>query len=569
MAKAKTQHPWLAKYPSYLDWGMDISTGTLPELWDAAVARFADRPFMDFLGNGLTYAQTDALVDKAAAGLQKMGVEKGDRVGLFLPNCIYFPVFYYAICKLGGIVVNFNPTYPAEQVEKLTEQAGVKVIITTDLQAVYPNVGPVFEKSRANGGSLQNLIICPFAGSLSGLKSVLFPLLRGKDLVKGISGPGISTYKDVMSNGSEFKHPEIAPSDVAALQFTGGTTGLPKAATLTHENIYINCQQAGRWFSGIQDGQERILTVLPLFHVFAMTICMNYMAMRGCEMIMQPNFDKDNAAKALGAGATIFAGVPAMFNALANHPDIKSGKIKLDALKYCVSGGAAMPYEIKQNFEKIAPCSVTEGYGLSETSPIATANPVGEEPRLLNDKINSIGLPVPNTVIEIVDENDSSKLMPTGERGEIAISGPQVMQGYWARPEATEECLQNGRFLTGDIGVMDADGYTYIVDRKKDVIVTNNGFNVYPRDIEEILFSHQAIAECAICGVPDSKRGETILAAVVLHEGASLSADEVASYLKGRIVDYMMPERIEFMAELPKSQVGKILKKDIREIYAA
>ena len=568
MADATVQHPWLGKYPSYLDWNMAIETGTLPELWDEAVARFGDRPFMEFLGNSLTYAQTDALVDKAAAGLQQMGVVKGDRVGLFLPNCIYFPVFYYAICKLGGIVVNFNPTYPPDQVEKLTEQAGVKTVITTDLKAVYPNVGPVFEKSRANGGALQNLIICPFAGSLSGLKSILFPLLRGKDMVKGISGPGITTYKEVMSHGSAYKLPDLDPTDVAALQFTGGTTGLPKAATLTHENIYINCQQAGRWFPGILDGQERILTVLPLFHVFAMTICMNYMAMRGGEMVMQPNFDKDNAAKAIGSGATIFAGVPAMFNALANHPDVQSGKIKLDALKYCVSGGAAMPYEIKTNFEKYAPCSVTEGYGLSETSPIATANPVGEEPRLLNDKINSIGLPVPNTVIEIVDENDSAQLMPMGERGEIAISGPQVMQGYWARPEATAESLQNGRFLTGDIGVMDEDGYTYIVDRKKDLIVTNNGFNVYPRDIEEVLFSHEAIAECAICGVPDTKRGEVILAAVVLHEGSSASADDVSAFLRGKIVDYMMPDRIEFMDELPKSQVGKILKREIRDIYS-
>lgn len=569
MASAAQNHAWLNTYPSFLDWNMEIANGTLPQLWDEAVAKFGDRPYLEFLGNSLSFAQTDALINKAAAGLQNLRVEKGDRVGLFLPNCIYFPVFYYAILKLGGIVVNFNPTYPADQVEKLTEQAGVKTVITTDLQAVYPNIGPVFETSRANGGSLQNLILCPFAGSLSGLKAVLFPLLRGKDLVKGIAGPGIHAYKDIMAQGSDFTPADVQPDDVAALQFTGGTTGLPKAATLTHSNIYINCQQAGRWFPAIQDGQEKVLTVLPLFHVFAMTICMNYFAMRGGQLVMQPNFDKDKAVKAMSQGATVFAGVPAMYNAMANHPDVKAGKATFDTLKYAISGGAAMPYEIKQNFEKYSPCSVTEGYGLSETAPIATANPVGEEPRLLDGKINSIGLPVPNTVIEIVDESDSSKILPIGERGEIAISGPQVMQGYWARPEATAECLQNGRFLTGDIGVMDEDGYTYIVDRKKDIIVTANGFNVYPRDIEEILFAHDAIAECAICGVPDSKRGERILAAVVLHEGKSLSADDVLSYLRGKVVDYMLPERVEFMDELPKSQVGKILKKDIREIYAA
>lgn len=572
-------YPWEATYPEAVSWDAKLRDGTLVDLLDEAVAKFADKialefpdPIRGFKGQvRYTYAQMGAWVDQIVAGLQAQGVTKGTHVGLFLPNCPYYPVFYYAVAKAGGVVVNFNPQYPADLAVQLVEAVQVEIMVTLDSAAVYGLVAETMARS-----SLKRVIVCPFAGVVPGLSGFLLRTLGRKNLARPTYDAHTLSLKTLIDSGQQrgMTPVEVRPDDVAALQFTGGTTGVPKAATLTHSNLYINCQQVMEWWvlTDAERAAASMLAILPFYHVFAMTCCLNFVLMLGGKVIMATHSDRN---KLLGAipkmledrQVMFFAGVPTLYTAINGHPEVQAGAIDFSALKYAISGGAALPAATAADFTRLAGGKVTlvEGYGLSETAPIAVLNPTDRPTVMHETGVGSIGIPAPGTVVEIIDPAAGTLVKP-GERGEVCISGPQVMQGYWQRPDANADILKNGRFHTGDIGIMDEDGFFFIVDRLKDMIIVS-GFNVYPRDVEELLNEHEAVLECAVYGVPDDRAGEQVNAAVVLTPGASITAEALRAYLRASLTGYQTPKVIEFMAELPKSPVGKILKKDLRAAW--
>ena len=372
----------------------------------------------------------------------------------------------------------------------------------------------------------------------------------------------VVAWDDVLEQGDahDFQVVDIDPvEDVALLQYTGGTTGVPKGAMLTHGNIVANVQQCALWFADLKPGEQRMLGVLPFFHVFAMTAIMNLSVWAGLEIIAMPRFDLEDTLKAIDKKKPhIFPAVPAIYSAINNSP--KTKKYDLSSILYCISGGAPLPVEVKANFETMTGCVVVEGYGLTESSPVACVNPLKGE-----NVSGSIGLPMPQTVIEIVDAEDKETLMPIGERGELCIRGPQVMKGYHGREEATAECLRDGRLYTGDVAIMDEKGYVFIVDRLKDMIITN-GYNVYPRNVEEAIYQHPSVEECIVAGLPDKSRGEIVKAWIKLKDGRELIAEDLKVFLKDKLSPMEIPKRYEFRdEELPKTMIGKLSRKDVVE----
>ncbi len=573
-------YPWEASYPEGLSWETDLKEGTLNDLLADAVTSFGKKTALEFPDpvRGFksqvrySYEELGQLVDQVAAGLQAQGVTKGTHVGLFLPNCPFYPIFYYAVAKAGGVVVNFNPLYPRDIAIQLVNSVSVEIMVTLDSASVYRTVAQVM-----TGSDLKKVVVCPFADVLPPVSAFLLKTLGRKNVARpSYNSDTISLQTLIDSATSGFKVVEVEPGDIAALQFTGGTTGLPKAATLTHANLYQNCQQVMEWWemSDADRDVASMLAILPFYHIFAMTCCLNFVLMMGGKVIMATHSDRDKLVAAIPRmiekrEVTFFAGVPTLYTSINSNPDVLSGKIDFGKLKYAISGGAALPAATASEFKKSTRGHTTlvEGYGLSETAPIAVLNPTDRPTVMHESGVGTIGLPAPMTVVEIIDP-ETGKLVAPGERGEVCISGPQIMQGYWQRPEVNAEILKDGRFHTGDIGIMDEDGFFFIVDRLKDMIIVS-GFNVYPRDVEELLNEHEAVLECAVYGVPDARSGEQVNAAVVLHPGATLTADEARTYLRANLTGYQTPKVIEFMAELPKSPVGKILKKDLRSAWAS
>ena len=555
-AGAKSQQLWLKAYPPNVKWDAEIPERRLYALMDHAVERYPKNEAIDFLGKTYNYADIGDMVDRAAHGLQKIGVREGVKVGLFLPNTPYSVIGFFAILKAGGTVVNYNPLYAERELIYQIENSETDYLITLDLKALYDKVPVLLEKTR-----LKKVVVCRMQDVLPFPKNFLFPLLKGKEIAKIPVDDEHIRYSALTANDGRPDEPRIDPlKDIAVLQYTGGTTGVPKGAMLSHANLYANAMQCDMWFPS--DGTpDRIIGVLPLFHVFAMTIVMNYGVYKGSAMILVPRFELEQLlATVQRTKPTVMPGVPTIFTAMNNFPEL--AKYDLSSLSYCMSGGAALPLEVKRNFEKQTGCTLVEGYGLSETAPVATANPfVGE------NKEGSIGLPVPGTSIDIVSIEDG-KPMPQGERGEICIRGPQVMLGYWNNREATKEAMLGGHFHSGDIGTMDEQGYTFIVDRLKEMIIAG-GYNIYPRNVEEAIYMHPAVAECAVVGIPDEYRGQSVKAYVVLGAGKSLSGEELKKFLGDKISKIEMPTEIDFRNDLPKSIIGKILKKVLLEEEAA
>ena len=572
-------YPWEASYPGDQSWDVSFKNGTLNDLLSESVAAYGDKVALEFLDPvrgfksavSYSYRQMGALVDQVASGLQAHGVTKGTHVGLFLPNCPYYPIFFFAIAKAGGVVVNFNPLYPVATATQLVEAAQVEIMVTLDTAAIYTTVAEVQATT-----SLKKVIVCPFADVVPSLSAFLLKTLGRKTLVRPIETTNTVGYKTLLGSGKgRWKFVEVRPEDVAALQFTGGTTGMPKAATLTHANLYINCQQVMGWWGLSEAGRDAaaMLAVLPFYHVFAMTCCLSFMLMLGGKVIMVTHSDR---SKLIGAiprllqkrQATFFAGVPTLYSAINAHPDVTAGKIDFSKLKFAISGGAPLPAAIASEFRLKTKGYTTliEGYGLSETSPIAVLHPA-ERPIVMHDSgVGSIGIPVPGTIVEIVDPETGCVVAP-GERGEVCITGPQVMQGYWQRPDANAEVLDAGRFHTGDVGIMDKNGFFFIVDRLKDMIIVS-GLNVYPREVEELINAHPDVLECAVYGVPDAHAGEQVNAAVVIKPESRLEAGDLRAAVRASLTGYQTPKVIEFVEELPKSPVGKILKKDLRAAWA-
>ncbi len=546
-------HPWLKSYPANVDWFAKFTPAPLPTILDTAVARFGGKPATNFLGASLTYSELGQQVNRAAKGLQQLGVRKGTRVGLLFPNCPAFVVYYYGILKAGGTVVSFNPLYTLPELTHQAKDAGVEIMITLDLRATFPKA-----KGLLDSGVLKHLVVVPFQDMLPRAKGVLFSLFKRKEVANWKGGAGVVSSHDVQNNDGLFDAPAIDVNDVAVLQYTGGTTGTPKGAMLTHSNLSINVQQAAAWFPGLAvEGEERFLCVIPFFHVFAMTCLMNFAISKASQMIMLPRFELNQTLKLINkTKPTIMAGVPTLFNALSKAPDLKN--YDLSSLKFCNSGGAPLPLEVKREFERVSGCKLVEGYGLSETSPITHCNPADGP-----IKEGSIGLPLPGTIVSLRELGAPEREVPLGEKGEICISGPQVMKGYWNKPRETAEAFVGEFFRTGDVAYMDGEGFAFIVDRIKDLIICS-GFNVYPRRIEEAIYEHPAVEEVTVIGIPDKYRGEAPKAYIKLRANQSATAQEMLKFLEPRISKIEMPAEIEFRDELPKTLIGKLSKKELK-----
>jgi len=554
--KAAPAHPWLVDYPASVDWHQALSPGRVDRLLETAVERYGARPFANFLGRQTSYAELDAHVRAVAAGLQGAGVRKGTRVGLFLPNSPTFVIYYFAVLRAGGTVVNYNPLYTVEELAFQVRDSGTELMVTLDLDVLFKKVEGLLRE-----GTLDRALVCSFPALLPAAKAVLYRLMKSKDLAKPASSPvaaRVLLERTMLTAGASFTPVPIDPlEDVAVLQYTGGTTGTPKAAMLTHANVYINSQQVAAWATTLVKGEERVFAVLPFFHVFAMTAVMLHAVEGGAELIMMPRFALDDAIKLIGeTKPTVLPGVPTLFTALLNHPNLS--KLDLTGLKFCLSGGAPLPGEVKQRFEALTRCRVVEGYGLTETSPVVSCNPLDGD-----DRPGTIGLPLPGTCLSLRDLDDPTKEVAIGERGEICVKGPQVMKGYWGRPEETAEQFVDDYLRTGDVGIMSADGYVTIVDRIKDLIIAS-GFNVYPRVVEEAIYTHPAVAEVTVIGIKDDYRGEAPKAFVKLKSGMSATAEDILAHLQPKLSRIEMPAEIAFRDELPKTLIGKLSKKELK-----
>lgn len=549
-------HAWIKSYPQGVDWHMALEPAPLFHFIESAAARSPDRPCTTFLGRTLTYGEIGALVDRAAAGLQQIGVVKGTKVGLFLPNSPTFVIYYFAVLKAGGVVVNYNPLYSLDELTFQVKDSETELMITLDLKVLFDKVEHLVAKKTLKGA-----VVCSFPALLPAAKAVLFKLFKGKELAKPHASPvrdRLRLESEVLTDPALFEPVPIDPeTDIAVLQYTGGTTGTPKGAMLTHANVYLNVEQIAAWAPGLVHGQERVLAALPFFHVFAMTVVMNLGIKIAAEMILMPRFVLAEALDLITRHkATLMPGVPTLFNAILNHPKI--GSYNLGSLKICISGGAALPAEVRDGFMAATGCELVEGYGLSEASPVVTCNPLEGIV-----KHGSIGLPLPGTVLSLRDLSDPTREVPRGERGEICVAGPQVMRGYWNRPAETAAQFAGGFLRTGDVGVMDDDGFFYVVDRIKDLIICS-GYNVYPRRIEEALYEHAAVEEAVVIGIPDRYRGEAPKAFVKLKAGQAATKEELMAYLEIKISKLELPADIAFRDTLPKTMIGKLSKKELK-----
>ena len=547
--------PWLRAYPARIAWDMAMPAETLPAMLEAAIGRFAPKPAMDFLGRRWSYAELGSLVDRAAEGLRRLGAARGTRIGLCLPNCPWYVVAYHAALKAGATVVNYSPLQTAAEMAAQAADSGTEVMITLDLDPILPRVLGLLRGESP----VQRVVVARFARGLPAVKGIAFRVARRRSIAAVPRGDDrVLGFDALLSAPPMTAPPAIEPADLAVLQYTGGTTGTPKGVMLTHANLCANLRQVNAWFSTCQEGEERMLAVLPFFHIFAMTVAMNAALAWGAELIMLPRYEWSSLLAALRRRRpTIFPGVPTLFKAVldngATAADLASARV-------CISGGAPLPLQVKEDFERLAGARLVEGYGLTEASPVCFCNPLEGE-----NRAGTIGLPLPGLRAEIRSLEDPTRAVPPGEKGELCVAGPNVMAGYWRRPEETAAVLGPDGFLrTGDAGVMDADGYVTLVDRIKDLILCS-GFNVYPRMIEEAIYRHPEVIAATVVGMPDDYRGESPAAFVQTRPGSTLDPAALRAFLQDRLSPIEMPRLIELRAELPRTAVGKLSKKELRQ----
>jgi long-chain acyl-CoA synthetase len=550
------RRPWLQHYPPEIPASLEYENIPLQTFLTRAAEQFPHHVAIHFLGKELTYHEVYNSALKLANYLKKLGVEKGDRVAIMLPNCPQSVISYYGILYAGGIVVQTNPLYTERELEYQMNDSGAKIIITLDL--LFPRVAKVMQSSP-----LEHVIVTAIKDYLPFPKNIIYPFIQKKQ--QGISvqvEPSARQHLFARIMKEEISQPlsiSIDPEeDLALLQYTGGTTGFPKGVMLTHKNLVANATMCAAWLYKTKKGKEVILGILPFFHVYGMTTVLILAVMQGNKMVLLPKFDVKTTLKTIQKQRpTLFPGAPTIYIGLLNHPDIS--KYNLSSIEACISGSAPLPVEVQQKFEQVTGGNLVEGYGLTETSPVSHGNFIWEKKR----KKGSIGVPWPDTDAMVMSL-ETGEPLPPNEIGEIAIKGPQVMKGYWNRPEETAQVLKDGWLLTGDLGYMDEDGYFYIVDRKKDMIIAG-GFNIYPREVEEVLYEHPSIQEVVVVGVPDPYRGETVKAYVVLKEGKTVSEEELDQFARKHLAAYKVPRLYEFRDELPKTAVGKILRRALVE----
>jgi long-chain acyl-CoA synthetase len=535
------------------EWSAAFEPRPVHEYLETTVAQFGDRPAADFMGKVWTYSELGELVDKTAAGLQAMGVGPGVHVGLCLPNTPFYTIFYFAILKIGGTVANFNPLYVEREIAFQARDADVRIMVTMDLKVIYDKVEDVRKEKI-----LDKIIVCPMTFCLPTIKKVLFSLFKRKEIADIPHDDAHIRFDSLLTSGNKPKPVEINPDNaIAVLQYTGGTTGVPKGAMLTHKNLSANIEQMRCVFEKARAGEEKMLCVLPFFHVFAMTVAQNLSIILGAEMVLQPRFELKALLDAITRKkVTLFPGVPTIYTAINNSP--MTAKYDLSSINLCLSGGAPLPVEVKESFEKLTGCILVEGYGLTESSPVAAVNPLDE-----NRRAGSIGRLVPGTKSRFVSIEDRKTDVAPGEKGELLLHGPQVMKGYWKRDDATADSITPEGYLhTGDVGYQDEDGFIYLVDRIKDLILCS-GYNVYPRVIEEAIYQNEAVDETIVIAIPDEYRGQSPKAFIKLKEGYSSSAEDMQTFLKDHLSTIEMPREFEFRDELPKTMVGKLSKKEL------
>jgi len=549
---AVLDRPWLVAYPPDVPADVEVPDEPLFAELERAGRDHPHRPAIDFLGRVLDWAELVELVHRTAAGLRRLGMGEGARVVLLFPNSPYAVIFYHAVLEAGGVVVHASPLYSIAELERLVRDADAHLLATVDLALTLPKAGELLAR-----GWLERVIVCPLADAMPRTTGLLFRLFARRERAR-LDDARLLSFRDLLAGREPFRPAIPAPGDPAVLQYTGGTTGVPKGAMLTHRNLVANRAQVLALDPELVVGEERILGVLPLFHVFAMTAVMNVaVGMRAC-MILLPRFVPEQTLRVLHRRRpTLFPVVPALLQALLRSPALH--RYRLDSLRFCISGGAPLPREVQERFEQLTGCRVVEGYGLTEASPVVTCNP--PTGRVVP---GSIGIPLPSTWVEIRALDDPRRRLPPGEKGELVVRGPQVMRGYWKRPAETREVFVDGWLRTGDVGWMDGDGYVHLVDRIKDLILVR-GYNVYPRLVEEALYAHEAVAEAVVIGVPDPERGEVPKAFVVRREGFEVDAETLRAFLRERLAPYEVPREIEFRAELPRTPIGKPSRRDLVE----
>ncbi len=540
---------WLRHYDPGVPTTLEYPRVPLFHLLEQAADRFPDRVATSFFGATLTYRELDARANRFAHALRDLGVHKGDRVGLLLPNCPQFVICYYGALKAGAVVVATNPLYVEREVAHQFNDAGLETVVVFSRR--YPLVNAVRAQTP-----LKRVIVTNIKDYFPTILRLLYTVAKEKkEGDRQTLREGDYDLNTLLRYAPDMRTVAgVTADDLALLQYTGGTTGIPKAATGTHFNLVADTMQMKAWLSLDAERPARFLAVIPFFHAYGMIACMSIALATGATLYLHPRFDIKDVLKTIqNEKIDYFPGVPTMYVAVNNSPE--TPKYNLRAIKACVSGAAPLPLEVKRKFEGLTGGKLLEGYGLSETLVATHANPVNG----LN-KEGSIGLPFPDVDCKIVDVADGATEMPIGQAGELCIKAPEVMQGYWNRPEETKMVLQDGWLHTGDIAKADEDGYFYIVDRKKDLIISG-GYNIYPRDVEEVLFTHPKIKEAAVAGIPDPKWGETVTAFVVLKEGETTTADEVRAFCRERLAAYKVPSAIEFRETLPKTLVGKVLRR--------
>ena len=546
---------WAAQYDSGVPLSLSYPEVPLHQVLSQTAARFPDRPAILFYGRVIRYSELDALVSRFAQALSRQGVGKGSVVGIMLPNLPQTVIAFYGSLRAGATVTMINPLYVEPEIRHQVTDSGCETLLVFD--QFYPRVEPLLRQ-----GSLKRVIVAGVADYLPWLKRLLYPLKARREgqRVRPPAHPAVHAFRPLLEVPPEPPAVPVVPDDTALLQYTGGTTGVPKGVVLTHRNLVSNTLQCRQWCV-LSEGAEVVLGVLPFFHVYGMSVCMNLALSMGSSLVLLPRFQiKDVLQAIVRERVTLFPGIPAMYAAINAYQNLD--RYNLRSIRVCISGSGPLHPSVQERFESLTGARLVEGYGLTEASPVTHANPIGQP--VEQRRTRSIGVPFPDTDARIVDAETGQRELPVGEIGELVVRGPQVMRGYWRRDDETRQVLRDGWLYTGDMARRDADGYFYIEDRKKDMI-KSGGENVYPREVEEVLLRHPKVKDAVVVGIPQELRGELIKAYVVLKEGEKAASADLLEHCRKELARFKVPKRVEFRKELPKTIVGKVLRRVLVE----
>jgi len=548
------EHPWTRFYEAGVPATLTYPELSLGNVLSQTASKYPFHTALLFFGKKISYQELDRYTNQFAHGLSALGVKKGDRVAIMLPNIPQMVIAYYGTLRTGAIAVATNPLYHEHELEVQLKDSGAETLVAVDM--FYPVISPVLPRT-----GVKRLILCGIKDYLPFPLNLLYPI-KAKIEKQWVSVKRVPPIYDFLSLLKEAQatpvKTAVSPDDTAILQYTGGTTGTPKGAILTHRNLVANAVHNRVWLNSGKEGEEKILAVIPFFHVYGMTTAMNLGVLLGAELVLLPKFHTKEVLEFINKyRPTIFPGIQAMYLAIGNYPKIH--KYDLTSIKAAISGAGPLMREVQDRFEQLTKARIVEGYGLSEASPVTHCNPV-----FGRRKLGSIGLPFPDMDAMIVDIETGEKAMPVGETGELVVKGPQVMKGYWNKPEETAQTLRGGWLHTGDIARMDEEGYFFIVDRIKDMIKTV-GENVYPREVEEVLFTHPKVKDVVVVGLPEEFMGEKIKAYIILKEGVTATSAELIQYCREQLSKFKVPKEVEFRTQLPKTLVGKVLRRVLRD----